>query len=261
MFTRVVVFGDSFAYDPGVDYAWTRQVARYFNVPLTNIAEAGSSLQHGMVRLMDYVSMPPFQKTDLIIYAVTSGRRSPWAPPPISATLVQYFAGILPKDTEAYKYYREHEEFYGRYLDLYRPDLDELYKMSILSMLRSLDVFTVALTCWPLLQELKQPQRNGVRDAWGADNLFESSPNYVFVKEPLYQLSMSEMIPEHQAHVEKNGWRDQRPNHFSPENHNALAEQIILCIENGYDVFKKEEFRRHFFDPFNQPIFDPKLLS
>jgi hypothetical protein len=245
---KIVVFGDSFVHNAGIKDAWINQVANHYGHILVNFAEAGSSIHHAVLRLMEYLSSPVYQPDDWFLYVITSTRRSPWAPPPASAVMTKYFAGNLKKTDRSYAHYAENEDFYSGYLNLYRPDLEHYQQLGILSLLHNLPNRKIVFTGWPLTSELNAKSQAAVAQVFGP-TLFESSANTVFVKSSLYNISMSEVPPARARAVERTGWNDYRVNHFSPLNHQVLAAQTIHSLDSMKDCIDPIKFHINIHNP------------
>lgn len=246
---RLVIFGDSFVYDSGVEYLWVKQVADHYNMQLVNLAEEGSSFHHSQVRMMEYLAGPLYTKDDWFIFLVTSLRRSQWADPPASASMIGYFTGKLKPGIRGYDYYKEREHFYTQYLNMYRPDMETYQQLGLISLLHTLPNPTLLLTGWPLLQEISKKHRDAVLNVYG-DKLLNSSSTTIMVRQSLYDVSMNEMSLAHKQKCQNEGWSDTRRNHFCEPNHGILAQCAIDSFDSWSDCFDKELFHKNIFNPF-----------
>lgn len=247
---QLVVFGDSFGYDAGEDYCWIRQLATKFKAKIVNLAEPGSAIQHGQIRLLQYLSGGYYNsENDIFVYIITGGRRSQWSEPDIAASLGSYFSGVLPKTHRSYKHYHDNEEFYSQYLELYRPDIEWGIQLGIIALLKTLPNMTFCTAPWSIMASEEPLKYDNISKSVLVDHLYTPNDTSVFVDPGLYQLSMNEMTREDQNWAETHAWSDSRPNHFSEPNHKILAEQVYNCIVEKKDVFNVSDFHKNIFTP------------
>jgi len=219
---------------------WTIQIANELGLSIKNTGLAGTSIEWASEQLVSYLHSSEYTESDLIIFVATSPYRAPTVhrnlPPHWQSKLMAALIEEVPfKNNKQTQYFTKNINIF-KFIFNEMLDVDEYnqYRItSIQGMLSSLPNITVTIDPfghWKKFMPNNQLSNNII------------NKHSFFISTTLWQASLNEY-----KNKDFNIEEDLRCNHFSDQNHDVLANNILRVLSTkDSSLFQIEEFYKEF---------------
>lgn len=220
---------------------WTVQIARKLDLDIKNTGLAGTSIEWASEQLVSYLHSSEYAESDIIIFVATSPYRAPVVHRNMPVHWQSKLLATLRKEltfanSEQKKYFTKNintfEFIFNEMLD--NKEYNQYRITTIQGMLSSLPNTTFTID--PFGHWKKFMPTNQLSNIINNQNSF-------FISCKLWQASLNEYKNKNDFNVDN----DLRCNHFSDQNHDVLANNILKVLATkDSSSFQIEEFYKEF---------------